>query len=302
MINDDYSKPVQNCFHVYSDGTRLEVLFETEEDCVFGMNLIPIVAYCCNQTVLSLELMKTHFHAILRGDPMQIQKFKGEIKRRLNKYFITTGRREMVSGSIFIEADAIETEEELRRKIIYVFRNCTEAGFNLLPENYPWGPGPIYCQKHSEIKYHKLRTVSKRAQKKLFHTNTLLPQDWEYDYNGMLVPASYIDLEYIHSQVFVSPRQFIAFLNVRKNDLIEMEAADAQKFIRQREEDVIRKEVNMMAKLKYKVPVKKLGQVEKINIAKEMWKSRKTYSVKQLARLCGLDLDLIRTILHQSAQ
>ena len=278
MYNNDYSKPIDDCFHVYSDGTRLEVLFETEEDSIFGMNLIPVVAYKCGLTVLSLEIMKTHFHTILRGSAMNIQKFKGELKRLLVKYFISTGRREIVDGSIWIEADAIKTEEELRRKIIYVFRNCTEAGFPYLPENYRWGPGPVYCQKHPAVKYKKIGLLSAREQSRLFRTNIVLPQDWEVD---------------------DCPRQFIAFLNVKKNDLIEMEAADAKKFMRRREEDVIRKEVNTLAKLKYGVPVKKLRQVARVEIATEIWKSRKTYSIKQLARLTGLNADLLRTILHQ---
>ncbi|MBR4735986.1 MAG: hypothetical protein IK052_07840 [Bacteroidales bacterium] len=299
MIGNDYSKPVNDCFHVYSDGTRLEVLFETEEDCIFGMNLIPIVAFNCNLTVLCLEIMKTHLHTILRGNAMNIQKFKGEIKRQIVKYFSSTGRRDMVENSIWIEADAIKTEEELRRKIIYVFRNCTEAGYPYLPENYRWGPGPVYCQKRPEKKYKIISTLSTRSQARMFRTNAVLPQDWEYDDYGMLVPASYIDLQFINQRVFSSPRQFIAFLNVKKNDLVEMEAADAKKFLVRREEDVIRKEVNNLAKLKYGVPVKKLRQAAKVDIATDIWRSRKTYSVKQLARLCGLNADLLRTILHQ---
>lgn len=299
MIASDYSKPVEDCFHVYSDGTRVEVLFETEEDCIFGMNLIPVVAFNCSLSVLCLEIMKTHFHCILRGDAMNIQKFKGEAKRLIVKYFISTGRREMVEDSIWIEADAIRTEEELRRKIIYVFRNCTEAGYPYLPENYPWGPGAVFCQKPSTQNNMRIQSMSARKQRKLFRTNVILPQYWEADYRGMLVPASYIDTEYLNSRVFVSPRQFFAFLNVRKNDLVEMEAADAKKFLARREEDVIRKEVDRVSKLKYGLPVKKLNQTARVTIATDIWKARRTFSVKQLARLTRLNVDLLRTILHQ---
>lgn len=299
MFEDHYSKPIDDCFHVYSDGTRLEVLFETEEDSVFGMNLIPVVAFSCNLSVLCLEIMKTHFHCILRGDASWVQKFKGETKRRIVKYFTGTGRKKMVEGSVWIEADAIQTEEELRRKIIYVFRNCTEAGYPYLPENYPWGPGPIFCQKVITGKYKHLDSLSLRQQYKMFRTNQILPQQWEYNHKGMLVPASYIDTEYINTRVFVSPRQFFAFLNVRKNDLTEMEAADAKKFLQRREEDIIRKEVDRTSRLKYGVPVKQLSQTERVNVATDIWKARRTFSVKQLARLTRLDVELLRIILHQ---
>ena len=141
--------------------------------------------------------------------------------------------------------------------------------------------------------------MSARKQRKLFRTNVILPQYWEADYRGMLVPASYIDTEYLNSRVFVSPRQFFAFLNVRKNDLVEMEAADAKKFLARREEDVIRKEVDRVSKLKYGLPVKKLNQTARVTIATDIWKARRTFSVKQLARLTRLNVDLLRTILHQ---
>ena len=37
--------PVRDCFHVYSDGTRLSVLFETIQDKVYARNLIAVLAF-----------------------------------------------------------------------------------------------------------------------------------------------------------------------------------------------------------------------------------------------------------------
>ena len=36
--------PVEDCYHIYSDGTRVSVLFERDEDKVYGMNLIAVLA------------------------------------------------------------------------------------------------------------------------------------------------------------------------------------------------------------------------------------------------------------------
>ena len=37
--------PVEDCYHIYSDGTRVSVLFERDEDKVYGMNLIAVLAF-----------------------------------------------------------------------------------------------------------------------------------------------------------------------------------------------------------------------------------------------------------------
>lgn len=287
---------VSDCFHVYSDGTRVEVLFETEDDCVFGMNLLAVVAFQCGLTILCLEIMKTHFHIILKGNPASIQKFKGEVKRRLTKYFRQTGRSEIANTEICIEADPITTEDELRAKIIYVFRNCTEAGFQLMPEDYAWGPGHAFFHKKT-VNYKRVSSLSYREQCRVFHTRVRLPGHWEFDYRGLLIPASYMDLDYFQ-QIFPSTHLYFAFLNVRKRDLAQMEADDARPFLERKDEDALRKEIGRYSKWQYGVPVNRLPESERVSVAVKMWADRKTYSVKQLARLTKLDASLLRNILH----
>lgn len=294
-MDTNYQK-IFDCFHVYSDGTRHEVLFETEEDCVFGMNLLAVVAFQCGLTILCLEIMKTHFHIILRGDPASIQKFKGEVKRRLTKYFRQTGRTEITQTEICIEAESIASADELRAKIIYVFRNCTEAGFQLMPEDYSWGPGHAYFHKKT-AKYKRVSSLSYREQCRMFRTRVKLPGYWEFDYRGLLIPASYLDLNYFQ-KLFPSPHLYFAFLNVKKRDLAQMEADDARPFLERKDEDALRKEIGQYSKKQYGLPVNQLPESEKVAIATRMWADRKTFSVKQLARLTKLDAGLLRNILH----
>lgn len=296
MDTNYVNKTVSDCFHVYSDGTRMEVLFETEEDCVVGMNLLAVAAYQCQLKILCPEIMKTHFHVVLKGEAQHVRKYMGEVKRRLTGYFRQTGRAHIVKNAIQIVADPILTEEELRSKIIYVFRNCTEAGFRLLPEEYAWGPGYAFFHKTKAGK--AISTLSYREQCRLFHTRVKLPEKWEFDYRGMIIPSTYIDLDYIHARVFQSTRQFLAFLNVKKRDAAEMEAADARVFLERKDEDSLRKEIDRCSKHLYNVPVRNLPESNKIVIATKMWTERKTFSVKQLARLTRLNPELLRTVLH----
>ena len=213
-------KVIDDCYHIYSDGTRLSVLCDTDEDYVFIMNQIAITSLYCNVRILCQEVMRTHFHLIARGAPDKIQKYKREIKRLITRRYNRDGLGDIVKDAIQIAVDPIKDDEELRRKIIYVFRNCTEAGFRLLPEEYPWGPGLVYYRQ-DKTTYRKVSELDYREQCRLFRTRVKLPQNWEFDAKGMLVPRSYFDTQYLHNEVFLSPRQFIAFLNVKKYKTIQ---------------------------------------------------------------------------------
>jgi len=297
-MNEWRPKRINDCFHVYSDGTRLDVLYETDEDKRFMMNLIPIASHFCGLRVICPEVMDTHFHVIIRGPAEKVEKFKREIKRLLVRYYRKDGRGEIVKNNVWIKADAIQDEDELRRKIIYVLRNCTEAGFPLLPENYPWGPGKAFFQA-DDTYTHKVSDLSYREACKLFRTRVHLPESWRYNSMGILVPRTYLDMTYIKQSVFTSTRQFIAFLNARKSDLTDMESADARSFMEQRDESKIRELAKTRSMEQFKRPIKQLTQSERIIIAKQLWDERRTFSVKQLARATGINVDVLRAILHQ---
>jgi len=274
------------------------VLCDEDGSFVLMMNLIAIVAYYCHLKVLGLEVMTTHFHCILKGDPEGIEKFRREIKRLIVRHFNRDGYPERVKNSIWVEADPIRDEEELRRKIIYVFRNCTEAGFEFLPEDYPWGPGRSYCHSDKEQTYKKVGDLAYRELCRLFRTRVKLPGNWEYNSDRMLIPRSYMDIDYLRKSIFVSPRQFIAFLNVKKKDLADMEAADAKPFLDKRDESNLRKEIAQRSQRQFGREVVQLSQGEKLQLASQLWAERKTLSIKQLARLTRLNQDILRVVLH----
>ena len=105
-------------------------------------------------------------------------------------------------------------------------------------------------------------------------------------------------INYLKQAVFVSPRQYIAFLNVKKRDLAAMEAADARIFLERKEEDALRHEISQCCERVFGKRITQLTQADKLAVALQMWNARRTFSVKQLARLTRLDVDLLRTVLH----
>ena len=107
--------PVEDCYHIYSDGTRVSVLFERDEDKVYGRNLIAVLAFKYHIRVYCDVVMGTHFHLVGKGDPENIHRFVAEMKRLLTRYFRQTHRPELVKESIWIKADTILDDVELAR-------------------------------------------------------------------------------------------------------------------------------------------------------------------------------------------
>ena len=300
MDNTWSQNPVKDCFHIYSDGTLVHSLYDTEDDRVFMMNRIVLSAFSCHLKVIIPEVMRTHFHVIVRGEPEKIDKYLRELKRLIVRYFRRIGKPEAVNNTIRIRADSILDDDELRRKVIYIFRNCTEAGYPYLPENYPWGPGRVFFQTNETAAIRRrVGDLSYREQCRLFRTRIKLPSEWEYDSKGMLIPYSYIDLNYIHGSIFTSIRQFIAFLSVKKKDLQEMEVADKRRFLEQIDESALREQAEEDSRTLFGTTVSELSEANRLTLAMRFWNDRKTFSIKQLSRIVQADVSLLEAVLIQ---
>ena len=189
-INGWIDKPLEGFYaHIYSNGHSVKNLFETEEDRIFGMNLLPIAAHACDVSLLMIQVMGTHFHEIVRGRPEDCERMRRFIKRQLETWMKKTGRKEYIPKGIDISIDGIETETELKNKIIYVYRNSIAAGFPQAPWRYRWGPGDILFVDHNVTESYGtcIGSLSVRQRKAMFNTKVQLPSDWRYDDSGMII-------------------------------------------------------------------------------------------------------------------
>ena len=181
--------PMEDCYHIYSDGTRVSVLFEKPEDFVFARNLIAVLAFKYHIRVYCDVVMDSHFHLVGRGRAQDVELFKSEIRRLLTRYFIQTHRPELLKEGIFVKADPLPDDIEVMGKIIYVFRNPMDAGFPYLPENYTWGVGRLFFHTaDNAVAARRVGDMTLREKWALFHTRVDLPDDWEVDANGMILP------------------------------------------------------------------------------------------------------------------
>ena len=198
---------VNDIWHVYSDGTRADIPFNSEEDKVYTWNSVAISATIAGVKVLVTTVNDTHLHALVRGCAERSKRFKVSLQQRLARRF----------DKMYFACSPVQTRKEALATFMYVYRNCLDF-YRKLPGEYPWGSGNIYF---SENKSHPASTrisdYSFREQYRIFRTKEKLPGEWLLDANGRILPDSFIDYRYVE-QMFGTPKAFIAFQYVRRED------------------------------------------------------------------------------------
>ncbi len=110
------------------------MLFQ-REDYVFGMNVIAVTAFICGITILTIQVMETHFHIIARGRPQDCDRFARSIVVKLHSFLTKAGRRFAVKGRLKVSNDPIFMENELKTK----FNGCLpERHQRRLPKGSIW--------------------------------------------------------------------------------------------------------------------------------------------------------------------
>lgn len=289
--------PVRDFYHIYSDGTRVSVLFETPKDKAFARNLIAVLAFKYHVKVYCDVVMDTHLHLIAHGKPEDIAHFEAQLKRQVAMFLNRTGRSNLLKEKFEVAHELIGDDVELMRKIIYVFRNPLDAGYPYLPEDYPWGVGRLFFHPFPTDKGRKVKDMTWRERVEVFRTQEILPDEWEVDADGMLMPRCYIDVDGVH-RLFVSPKRFIAFLHVKKKDLVDQDTKCAQPFLEKRGDSELHAEAEAESRRLFGRRVTKLTQAERIQVAGILWKERRTLSRKQLARAVRMNPDLIGAVFH----
>ena len=298
-INGWIDKPLEGFYaHIYSNGHSVKNLFETEEDRIFGMNLLPIAAHACDVSLLMIQVMGTHFHEIVRGRPEDCERMRRFIKRQLETWMKKTGRKEYIPKGIDISIDGIETETELKNKIIYVYRNSIAAGFPQAPWRYRWGPGDILFVDHNVTESYGtcIGSLSIKQRKAMFNTKVQLPSDWRYDDSGMIIPHSYLNWDVVE-RLFMSIRAFLAFLHQKKDIEAQIDRESSNSLLQDRSDKALRDEARELCRSLFsRDSVSKASMDERMAVAQKLWGNRRTYSIPQLARVTLLDKELLSQV------
>ena len=285
---------VKDYWHVYSDGKRADIPFLTVEDKVFARNSVAICSYWCDVTILCVTINETHLHTFIKAKESDARRFTDLLRLRLISYYKKGGHPEKIGNGLFVECDSVEDVDQIKRTIMYVFRNCLDF-FDMLPGEYPWGSGNIYFARSETERGTPLSHYSYREQQRILHTNTKLPQDWKIDDNHSIVPASFVDYKHVEG-FFGSVRAFIAFLYVRKSDEGAMKASSKNRELEERRLEDLRAKGNTIAKEICGQQLQMTSIDIRLQVARKMIRDRiafKSESLEKALYLKAGDLDFI---------
>ena len=300
---DFISQPVNDCSQVYSDGTNVPSLFPDEKDKHRAMDMLAVTAFETNVRILVAEIMTTHFHAIVSGSDPDRYRFKRSVKRKLEILIASEGLKGCLKGSLRVSNDPIKDEDELKTKIMYVYRNSICAGIRLVPWRYEGGPGDIYFVDHEEegLKGRPIGELAVKKRRAFFHTMRELPSDWRYDEKDhRLLPHSFMDWERVEG-LFRSLRAFTAFLAQRKEIEAKYDQECATASIEMVSEKELRKEIRAMCLETYGVSRLADASVEqRTRLARTLLSARRTYSLSVLSRVSLLPKEYLQGIFQTS--
>ena len=285
------NESINNFWHVYSDGKRADIPFYSDEDKIFAINSIAVVALATNVKVLCINVNDTHLHVIVVGENGEL--FTARLKRRLMRYFKSTGQEDKVGKGLFLSCDEITQRKEALTKIIYTFRNCMDF-FRLMPWEYRFGAGNVYFTER-KCAGRPVETLSYREKRVLFQTNVDLPGNWLVDNYGMLVPGSFMDVKTVEN-LFGSPKAFLAFLYVRREDEQLMKQQFHAQYLDHRRIQGWRERGNELCNSYFGKSLRAVDIRARLKVASKMLKSRDGFKGESFAKALYLkkeDLDLL---------
>ena len=163
-------------WHVYTDGTKMQNIFCSEDEFKSGMWCLAAALHLSKDVkALTFELMINHIHLILAGKREDCIKAFNLFEARLKKAFPI--REHTIDWSQFkMDILPIENLQALRNEIIYTNRNAFVANPVYTPDSYPWGGGCAYFSpwlKHLITSH--LGELPIRTQRAILHTKKIAP-------------------------------------------------------------------------------------------------------------------------------
>ena len=278
---------VENMWHVYSDGTRADIPFNTDEDKLYAWNSVAICAEIAGVRVWVSTVNDTHLHTLVKGVEVRVKRYRDVLQQRLQTHFPGQG--------IYFACDSIETHDEVLIKFMYVYRNCLDF-FKKLPGEYAWGSGNIYFSEKRQFNKGRLvKEMSVRERRRLFHTKITLPAHWMCDYDGKILPESFIDYEAVEL-FFRSVFTFIAFMHIKKDDEARLKQQIHSRYLESRSIQDLRRLGNEICVRRYGRKLSKASFQNRLDVAVEMLRrglSGRSASLAKALILKPQDLELL---------
>lgn len=179
-------------WHLCTPGQLTELLFTTDEEFGFGMNLMGICADKYSKLkIYTFELMNNHLHCILSGDRKDCEAFFDMYQTRLQRYLANTGR--LVDMSAFSPSLlSIPDLNALRNEIVYVNRNGYLIKSSYTPYSYLWGAGYLYFNPiYDLLPSNSFNSLSIREKRTICRSRDVAMSEGIRVFNNIILPSSF---------------------------------------------------------------------------------------------------------------
>ena len=283
--------PVKNCWHFFTDGNAIDILFQGRTDFRDAMNRIGVVIKDYEVIILAFVLMDTHVHFILYGEFEQCNRFMHEYLRRTSIHIAQNHKERKKLKYLPLSHQSVDNDLYLKTVICYVLRNPVIGGLSYLPQDYPWSSGPLYfrqegclCSKEWTGQSCSLHEVGSREQRTLLKTRHPLSSETMMSM-GLIYPGDYVAVDLVE-KIFRTHRSFFFFLGHTKEEDIEAREGRLSYLtipiqeMRQHKTEVCRELFGVET-------IKTLNPAQRLRLARTL-RARYNCSVKQIVRICGL--------------
>lgn len=182
-------------WHLYTPGLFQQTIFTSEEDFIFGMNLIGRCALFFPTIEIYVHtLMNNHLHFILSGRKELCLDFFARIKNGINTYLYKRGRPIDLDGFCCTLTE-IEDLKAIRNEIVYVARNGYLVRKDCTPFSYFWGSGWMYFNPlRIDAPRRSYKSMTIREKREICKSKEIEIPEGVNTVKGMIDPLSYVKI------------------------------------------------------------------------------------------------------------
>lgn len=209
---------MKKTYHLCLSGGN-EVMFRTHRDYIQANNCLCLAAHKTGSALLAYSLMSNHVHIGVRtDDPAAFMKV---FRYPYNRYFNQKYGRSRTLGEKKFFLSEIDGLYHLLAVLSYILRNPLHHGVSATPFGYRYSS--IRALFRKELGYFDdYELISKKSQYLYLPGNNSLPDGFEIDRTGLILPQSVIDVADVEHQ-FSTARTFLYYMNRLSGDSWEKE-------------------------------------------------------------------------------
>jgi len=295
--------PVSNCWHFYTNGNDIDIMFYDEEDYRAAMNRIFVSQHKFQIIILAFVLMDTHIHFVLWGDYQQCNAFIHDYVKRTSQYIAFKHSEKKKLKDVEISHQAVDTDYYLKTVICYTIKNPSVGGLQYLHFNYPWSSGalifakagswtsPVWSSSLSCCRRIGDLTVREKS-------GLLLSKDEVYAdarvVDGIVFPGDYVANEIVE-RLFKSCKSFNYFMSMKKEDEVDAKGG-CLSYLSVPISELRQHKTEICRELYGQNTIKSLDTTQRLKLARTI-KNKYNCSVKQIAKMCGLIYDEVKNLI-----